>query len=207
MKLTDAVAAQVMGEIQVLTRQIEEQQEKSAEVVEMLLEAARLASEGRAHTAVYQRISSDSATSERQKTFVWAAGSLTMLSMFMFGAGMALGAKAGLGAVLLAAMSSGFGLIAGLVLFQVLVAGQQVSTGEVKAQKNQNSSVNDDKWTETKILQAARAIGLEPKITAACQHVLLGTYTTAFQAAVREKVNPIHVKNALMKCEEWKQNN
>lgn len=144
---------------------------------------------------IAQRIAGNTAAVERQRSFTWAAGSMTVFGMALFGAGMALDSRAGLGVGFLAAIALGVGLVSGLVLCQVLIASGQVLP--IRAEKS------DFIWTPSTWLRAAQEIrpALEPKVAAASKHVLLGNKSVS-NAAKMEKVFPAKVKIALQQFRE-----
>lgn len=173
-------------------------------VGDLVAEANRVAVIESKRVVTAQLVSSDEATSDRQKTFVWAAGSMTIFGMALLGAGMALGSRVGLGVGFLAAISLGIGLVGGMVLCQVLIAGGQVlpfSFGKDK--ESQIKSVNDFAWTPATFLRAAQAVkpGLESRVAAACKHVLLDNKSVS-TAAKMEKVFPNAVERALQQFQE-----
>lgn len=175
-------------------KDIRELTERLEAVSALVSESNRVADQDSRRVGVAQRVSSDVAAAERQKTFVWAAGSLAVLSMFIFGAGMAVGSQNGMGWGFLAALALGIGFIGGLVALQLLYAGGQVAeafTGK--------DDVGKFAWTPTTFIRAAEAIKpvLEARVAIACKHVLLDNKTVA-NAAKMEKILPKSVKMALL---------
>lgn len=146
---------------------------------------------------IAQRIAGNTAAAERQKSFTWAAGSMTVFGIALFGAGMALGSQVGLGVGFLAAIALGVGLVSGLVLCQVLIAGGQVLP------INRGTEKSDFIWTPSTWLRAVQEIrpALEPKVAAASKHVLLDNKSVS-NAAKMEKVFPNSVERALRQFRE-----
>lgn len=170
----------------------------------LVLESGRLAGLESKRVNVVQHVSSDAAAADRQKTFVWAAGSLAVFGMALLGAGMALGSRVGLGVGFLAAISLGIGLVGGMVLCQVLIAGEQVLPFSLGKDKEiQSKSVNDFAWTPATFMRAAQAVkpGLESRVAVACKHVLLDNKSIS-NAAKMEKVFPNAVERALRQFHE-----
>lgn len=209
MQLTDAVAAQVMGEINTLTKRIDRLNGEIQQKIEAFPGAADkemnraggeyLASMSSELIRVVKQNSGDSNAVERQKTLVWAIGSLTVLSMFMFGTGMALGSQVGLGVGLLAAFALGIGLVGGMVLCQTLIAGEQVN---VKAKTIGNKAgfkaESENKWTEAGLMKAALNTmeTKDPHVLAACRDVLVNG-TDMFPAAQKAKIGYQDLKSAI----------
>lgn len=147
---------------------------------------------------IAQRIAGNTAAAERQKSFTWAAGSMTVFGMALFGAGMALGSRAGLWVGFLAAIALGVGLVSGLVLCRVLIASGQVTEAFIG-----KDAVGKVAWTPTTFFSTAQAIkpGLEARVAIACRHVLLDNKSVAY-AAKMEKVFPNAVERALRQFRE-----
>lgn len=145
-------------------------------------------------------------TKPDRSDWIWGAVKLVAIGIPLFFGGLMLGAKDGIGWGFVAAIS--FGLVVGLVVgivSAVLFSSKLIEREPVSKGKDSKIQIKTDKWTAEKIGLAARALGLEPKIAAACRHMLLGaSYLTS--AAMKERVNPIDVGNALHKCEEWNRN-
>lgn len=215
MQLTDAVAAQVMGEINTLTKMIDRLNGEIQQKIEAFPGAADkemnraggeyLASMSSELIRVVKQNSGDSNAVERQKTLVWAIGSLTVLSMFMFGTGMALGSQVGLGAGFLAAFALGIGLVGGMVLCQTLIAGDQVlPVGLVRATASERKSVSDFVWTPEKIMLAGQEMKIDARTLVACKNVLINK-EDSIVAARKENLFPAQAERALIKLKEWKE--
>lgn len=154
---------------------------------------------------IAQQIAGNTAAAERHKSFVWAAGSLTLLSMVMFVAGMALGSNNGMGWGFLSVLALGIGFLGGLVALKLLYAGGQVSQVSIVKDKESNS-FNDEQWTETRRIRATKALGLEPRVAAACRQVLRGNKSVEDAARI-ENLLPQNVQKALLQFQQWSENN
>lgn len=166
---------------------------------------------------VVKQNSGDANAAERQKTFAWAAGSLVGLSMFMFGAGMALGSQNGMGWGFLTVLALGVGFIGGLVALQLLVAGGQVSLNQkIENQATQPEQTTqatrvgpaNSSWTMDEFNQGMKSVlpKTNDKLAEACRYVLIRKMDID-EAASNVKIFPRMVRDAVYKLQEWKKNN
>lgn len=178
-------------------------------VSSQVLEANRMADADSERVGAAQHVASDVAAAERQKTLVWAIGSLTVLSMFMFGTGMALGSQVGLGAGFLAAIALGIGLVGGMVLCQTLIAGDQVKVKEkttgIKAVVKAES---ESRWTEAELMKVALNTRetANTRVLNACRDVLVNG-NDMFASAQKAQLGHQQIKNAVERLQERKKLN
>jgi hypothetical protein len=222
MALNDEIAARVMGELHALTNKIDEQNmqvissaeviKKAAELIKQNSDAAVLNAKETVNqaqldsaTRFERRMAGVVSAAERQKTFAWAAGSLVGLSMFMFGAGMALGSQNGMGWGFLTVLALGVGFIGGLVALQLLVAGGQLSTGSKSAKSDSASGGSDSAWTLADFLQAMKETKATDnhKVVQACQYVLVRKMGIS-EASEKERVPRAMVQKSILKLQNWK---
>lgn len=172
----------------------------------VVMKANRMADLQGERSRAAQRISSDVTAAQRHKSFVWAAGSMTVFGMTLFGAGMALG-SVGFGVGFLAAIALGIGLVTGLVLCQVLVAGEQVALIHREENKTiQSKEVTEFVWTKDLFFRATQevwpTIKIHSKEFTACHNVLFNNKSVS-DAAKNEKMLPAAVERLLAKLKIW----
>lgn len=137
-QLNDEIATRIMGELDGLTKKIDRLDISLEDKIESLPSAAdkEMKRAGAAAVSalseeigkISKTVALESAAAERQKSFVWAAGSMTIFGAAMYAAGLVLGSQSagGMGWGYLTAISMAIGIASGLLLFQILSIGERL---------------------------------------------------------------------------------
>ena len=213
-QLNDEIATRIMGELDGLTKKIARLDISLEDKIESLPSAAdkEMKRAGAAAVSalseeigkISKTVALESAAAERQKSFVWAAGSMTIFGAAMYAAGLVLGSQSagGMGWGYLTAISMAIGIASGLLLFQILSIGErlEIKTENGAIKKSSHLPHSNKKWTEQEIRKTAKSIEMYDPVTNACVPVMTGAMTLV-EAAEKYGFQPKNLQEFINRIE------